>query len=99
METLQGGSVCASYRVTLRCKYLGNTGRIRVQRYESVVHGKDPQTIHVGWDHELEIRENYIRAVAEYVNRAGWTGQWVVSLVTDGAVAVCLEAVEMKGDE
>lgn len=85
--------VPASYRVTLKCKYLGNSSRIRVERYESSAHGKDPQRIHVGWAHELNTIENYQRAVLEYVERAGWTGTWVVSMISDGAVGVCIEAL------
>jgi hypothetical protein len=85
--------VSQSHRVTLRCKYLGNSGRISVARYESANWGKDPQRVMVSWDYSLNRGENYEQAVRTYVERAGWTGHWIVSTITDGAVAVCLEAV------
>lgn len=85
--------VSESHRVTLRCKYLGNSGRISVARYESNIHGKDPQRVMVPWDYALNPTENYREAVRTYVEKAGWTGHWVVSTITDGAVAVCIEAV------
>ena len=88
--------VSESHRVTLRCKYLGNSGRISVARYESSVYGKDPQRIMVARDYALDTIENYREAVRAYVTRAGWTGHWVVSTIPDGAVAVCIEAVNTE---
>ena len=81
--------VSSSHRATLKCKYLGNSGRISVARYGE----KDPNRIMVSWKHELGISENYNRAVQEYLTKSGWTGHWVASTVIDGAVAVCIEAV------
>lgn len=81
--------VSSSHRTTLKCKYLGNSGRISVARYGE----KDPNRIMVAWRHELDISENYNRAVQEYLNKLEWKGHWVTSTVCDGAVAVCIEAV------
>jgi len=67
---------------------MGNGARIKVSRYESNTYGLDPQRITVAWDYSLNPTENYEQAVAEYLNRAGWAGHWVVSTITDGAVAV-----------
>lgn len=86
--------VSESHRATIRCKYLGNSGRISVARYESTTWGKDPNRIMVAWDYSLDPSDNYVEAVRQYVERADWGGHWVVSRVTDGAVAVCLEAVK-----
>lgn len=84
--------VSESWRVAIRCKYHGPTNtrgsRITVARFESSVHGKDPNRITVGWDYSLNTGENYAAAVAEYVTRAEWGGHWRVATVTDGAVAV-----------
>ena len=88
-------TVAESYRATIRCKYLGNSGRISVARYESNVHGLDPNRILVNWDYSLNTGGNYVAAVAEYVARANWGGQWVTSTITDGAVAVCIDAVKV----
>lgn len=85
--------VSQSHRATIRCKFLANSGRISVARYESANWGKDPNRIMVAWDYAPDAGENYEQAVRTYVERAGWTGHWVVSTITDGAVAVCLEAV------
>lgn len=93
METQAVSKVSASHRATLKCKYLGNSGRISVARYESPNWGKDPQRVLVAWDYALNPTENYEQAVATYLERANWSGHWVVSTITDGAVAVCLEAV------
>ena len=93
METQAISKVSASNRATLKCKYLGNSGRISVARYESPNWGKDPQRVLVAWDYALNPTENYEQAVATYLERANWSGHWVVSTITDGAVAVCLEAV------
>jgi hypothetical protein len=86
----------ASGRACLKCKYLGPTNshgtRISVQRYESG-RGKDPQRIVVSWDYGLEIADNYAQAVQTYLNEANWSGHWVTSTVTDGAVAVYVGAV------
>ena len=81
-------TVRESNRATLRCKYLGNSGRISVARYESNTWGKDPNRIMVAWNHALNTGENYREAVRQYVERAGWDGEWVTSVITDGAVGV-----------
>lgn len=86
--------VSQSHRATLRCKYLGNSGRISVARYEAPTFGQDPNRIMVAWNYALNPSENYAEAVRQYVKRADWSGHWVVSTITDGAVAVCIEAVE-----
>jgi hypothetical protein len=88
METTKTNYVTESHRVTLKCKYLGNSGRITVQRYESNTHGKDPQKITVSWNYALDPSENYAEAVRQYVTRANWGGHWITSTITDGAVAV-----------
>lgn len=93
METKQA-QVSESYRATLKCKYLGNSGRISVARYESNINGKDPQRITVTWDQGLSIGQNYREAVKEYLKRANWGGQWVTSTITDGAVAICIDAID-----
>ncbi len=92
-------SVSESYRVTLRAKYLPVTNhrgtRIKVCRYEGTTHGRDPQAVTVSWDHSLDTGANYAAAIAEYVRRAGWGGQWVSSMIDDGAVGVCIDAVKV----
>jgi hypothetical protein len=65
-----------------------------VARYESTTWGKDPNRIMVAWDHALSTGENYREAVRQYVERAEWEGQWITSIVTDGAVAVWAGYVE-----
>lgn len=55
--------------------------------------GKDPQRLYVSWNHGLDTGENYAEAVRLYLARTDWGGQWVVSMVADGAVAVCVSAV------
>jgi hypothetical protein len=96
VELLQ---VSESYRVTLRAKYLPVTNhrgtRISVSRYESSVWGRDPQRIIVSWDYSLDTGANYAAAIAEYVRRAGWGGQWVSSMIDGGAVGVCVDAVKV----
>ena len=93
METKKVSKVTESGRVAIKCKYLPTTNhrgtRISVQRYESTVHGKDPQRIIVSWDYALDATDNYAEAVRQYVERANWGGHWFTSTITDGAVAVC----------
>ncbi len=43
----------------------------------------------MSWDYSLDLGANYAKAVRLYLARTDWGGQWVVSTVTDGAVAVC----------
>jgi hypothetical protein len=92
-------SVSESYRVTLRAKYLPVTNhrgsRIKVSRYENSIHGRDPQTVTVSWDYSLDTGANYAAAIAEYVRRANWGGQWVSSMIDGGAVGVCVDAVKV----
>ncbi len=98
METKKACKVSESYRVALRCKYLGATdhrgSRISIQRYESNTHGKDPNRLIISWDYALNIGENYAEAVRQYVEKANWGGQWVTSTITDGAVAVCIDVIK-----
>ena len=94
MQTIPKSSfVRSSHRVTLRAKYLAPTNhrgtRIVVSRYESDVYGKDTNKTTVSWDYALDNHDNYEQAVLEYLRRANWGGHWVVSTITDGAVAVC----------
>ena len=83
--------VTESHRATLRCKYMGNSGRISVQRYENTSNGRDPNRTVVNWQYALSIAENYNYAVQAYLNDAQWVGHWVTSTITDGAVAVCID--------
>jgi hypothetical protein len=81
--------VTGSHRATLRCKYLGNSGRISVSRYESPSNfGRDTNKVIVSWNYALDISENYEQAVLEYLRRANWGGHWITSTCTGGAVAV-----------
>jgi len=94
-------AVSQSHRVALRCKYQGATNhkgsRITVSRYDNTsVYGKDPQRVTVSWNYALEVGENYAVAVELYLSRAEWGGHWVTSTITDGAVAVCLDAVNTE---
>jgi len=97
METKKLCKVDESQRVTVKCKYLGPTNhlgsRISVQRYEGSTFGKDPNRLTISWDYALNIGENYAEAVRQYVEKANWGGHWVVSTITDGAVAVCIDAI------
>lgn len=83
------GSAVESGRAVLRCRYWGPTNtresRVRVMRFDG---GRDPNAVTVGWDHSLDPTGNYVAAVQRYLDRAGWSGSWTVSTVTDGAVAV-----------
>jgi hypothetical protein len=92
-------SVSESYRVTLRAKYLPVTNhrgsRIKVSRYEANTYGRDPQTVTVSWDYSLDTGANYAAAIAEYVRRANWGGDWVSSMIDGGAVGVCVDAVKV----
>lgn len=93
-EPTQVATVAESYRATIRCKFLGNSGRISVSRYESNIHGQDPNRLLVAWDYSLNHGGNYRAAVAQYVAKANWGGVWVTSTITDGAVGVCIDAVK-----
>ena len=83
-------TVCASHRATIKCKFYPNARTIRVSRFDSL---RDKFAIVTPWDDALEIQGNYVKAVAKYLARMNWGGQWVVSQTDDGAVAVCLDAV------
>jgi hypothetical protein len=61
-----------------------------VSRFDS---GRDPNAVTVAWSDGLTIDGNYRKAVREYTSQLNWGGRWVVSMITDGAVAVCLDAV------
>lgn len=86
------GLAVESGRAVIRCRFYGPTNtrgsRIGVRRFEPPVAGNDPNRITVSWNHALGLTENYVAAVQEYVTRAGWAGSWIVSTITDGAVAV-----------
>ena len=86
------GVAFESGRAVIRCKYYGPTNtrgsRIRVSRFDPPAAGSDPNRVSVGWDHSLGLVPNYVAAVQAYLDRAGWSGSWAVSTVTDGAVAV-----------
>jgi hypothetical protein len=89
---MTAGEAVESGRVAIRCRYYGptNSGRgsvIRVARMDCA-RVADPNRITVSWDYGVNPSENYRRAVAEYVRRAGWYGSWSVGGTTDGAVAV-----------
>lgn len=86
-------AVTASGRVVIRCKYFGPTNhrgsRIRVERWDGgMSRASDPNRLTVGWDYSLSIEDNYVKAVAGYIRRAGWTGRWTVATCDGGAVAV-----------
>lgn len=86
-------TVIETWTAAIRCRYLGPTNhrgtRIAVSRFDGAGWGRDPQRITVGWDHAMNPGENYAAAVREYVDRAGWSGEWLVSTCDGGAVAVC----------
>lgn len=93
-------SVCSSHRATLRVRVVGLSKTLKVARYESNVSGVDPSRVSMPWSLGCSLAENYRRAVEKYLVKANWGGQWVVSTITDGAVAVCLDAVpypELRG--
>lgn len=81
-----------SGRTVIRARFYGPTNRsqasIRVARFDSPTAGRDPNRISVSWDYGVNVPENYVRAVREYVTRAGWDGEWIVSTCDGGAVAV-----------
>lgn len=89
-EKLQNATVDYSHRATLRCKFSTNSRTVRVSRFDS---GRDPNAVTVAWSDGLTIDGNYRKAVREYTSQLNWGGRWVVSMITDGAVAVCLDAV------
>lgn len=76
----------------MRVRYYGPTNtrgsRLRVSRFEWAGAGLDPNRITLEWDYALGHTENYVCAVREYVTRAGWDGEWIVSTCDGGAVAV-----------
>lgn len=86
-----GGNAIESGRAVIRCRYYGPTdhrgSRIRVSRFDSW-NGADPNRMTVSWDHALNPIENYVAAVQKYIDRADWSGTWVVSTIPDGAVAM-----------
>jgi hypothetical protein len=90
-------TVANSYRVTVRAKYICPTNhrgsRISVARFENSIFGRDPFRVVVSWDYSLDLADNYRAAIRHYLTGANWGGEWVVSMVTDGAVAVCLDVL------
>ena len=93
METgTMTGVAVESGRAVIRCRYYGPTNtrgaRIGVRRFDSPVAGNDPNRVTVGWDDALGLTKNYVAAVQQYLDRAGWAGTWAVSTCDRGAVAV-----------
>jgi hypothetical protein len=92
-------NVRESGRATLRARFYGpnnRTGtRIRVTRFDNPAGAVDPNRITVAWDHGLNPQENYVRAFREYLTRAGWNGDWVSSMVSDGAIGVYVGAGDL----
>lgn len=89
------GQALESGRAVIRCKFYGPTthrgDRIKVQRFDAL---PDPNRVTVAWDHSLGLVGNYVAAVQAYLDRAGWSGSWVVSTVTDGAVALYVPSTD-----
>lgn len=82
----------ASGRVGIVCRYHGPTNS-RGSRI-SVGRAAGPGRIYVSWDHALNVEENYVAAVREYVERMDWDGVWCVGLIDNGgAVAVRLPRI------
>jgi hypothetical protein len=52
------------------------------------MYGADPFALTVEWQDDLGLHGNYVQAVQQYMNRAGWSGRWLVALTGEGAVAV-----------
>ena len=97
VDNIKPLAVANSYRVTVRAKYLPVTNhrgsRISVARFENSIHGRDTFRVVVSWDYSLDIADNYRAAIRHYLTGTNWGGEWVVSMVTDGAVAVCLDVL------
>lgn len=89
------GVAVESGRAVLRCRFYGPTthrgSRIKVQRFDAL---PDPNRVTVAWDHSLGLVPNYVAAVQAYLDRAEWSGSWVVSTVTDGAVAMYVPSTD-----
>lgn len=81
-----------SGRTVIRARFYGPTNtrgsRIRVSRFDPPSAGRDPNAVTLGWNYYQGLTENYVSAVREYVTRAGWDGEWIVSTCDGGAVAV-----------
>jgi hypothetical protein len=92
MTEKDSATVVASGRAVLHAKYLGPTNhrgtRITVSRMDPPLTGRDPNRVTVGWDHALNIEDNYCAAVSEYLANVGWAGTFVVGIGNDDAVAV-----------
>ena len=89
--------VSESPRAAVECRFYGPTNsgkgsRIRVQRMESAsqraTYGPDSFAVTVDWQDDLGLHGNYVQAVALYLQRADWSGRWLVALTGEGAVAV-----------
>lgn len=71
-------------------KYLPVTdhrpSRIKVRLCD---HQQGDRTLTVSWDHALDQRDNFAKAVAEYARLVGWDdGDWAMAGSRDGYVAV-----------
>ena len=90
-ETTPTATVTESWRVVIKCTFLAPTyhrgSRIKVARWDSATYSKDPNGITVSWNDALNTGANYAEAVRQYLLKAGWDGQWVVSTCPIGAVA------------
>jgi len=89
--------VSESPRAAVECRFYGPTNsgrgsRIKVQRMESAsqraTYGADQFALTVEWQDDLGLHGNYVHAVQQYMDRAGWSGRWLVALTGEGAVAV-----------
>lgn len=93
-----GITVKETGRVAVRAKYLGPTNyrgsRIKVTRMDATPGDK---SLTVGWDHALNIGENYAAAIRAYLEMMGWEGTWAMGGGTDGYVAVMVSR-EVKTD-
>jgi hypothetical protein len=87
-ESVRACQVLQTHRVSLRANYSAPNGggRITVSRGEG-----GGQRLTVGWDHSLDIGENYARAFSEFINRMNWGGSWVIGNGARGYVAVCVD--------
>lgn len=90
LEPVRACDVKLTHRVSLVARFLPVTNhrgsRITVCRADG---GRDPMRLIVGWDHSLNIDENYAQAFRQYLARQNWGGSWVIGSTTNGYVAVC----------
>lgn len=86
--------VSTTYRVAVQAKYLAPTNnrgtRIKVFRADGG-NTKDT-TLTVGWDYSVSHSDNYMNAIAQYLDQMDWHGEWSVGTTETGAIAVCVKA-------